>query len=89
MHALAAPVAAAGCAALSTRPGGNPGANLKSTSHRCYLFEEAFVWDLSKETIHLPLGCLQGGSGFSAALSTLGYEFPVVIAVLGETSPLP
>jgi len=43
------------------RPGGNPGANLKSISHRCYLFEVACVWELTKETIHLPLGCLQGG----------------------------
>ena len=42
-------------------PGGNPGANLKSISHRCYLFEVAFVWELTKETIVLPLGCLQGG----------------------------
>ena len=42
-------------------PGGNPGANLKSISHRCYLFEVAFVWGLTKETIDLPLGCLQGG----------------------------
>ena len=42
-------------------PGGNLGANLKSISHRCYLFEVAFVWELTKETIHLPLGCLQGG----------------------------
>ena len=38
-------------------PGGNPGANLKSISH----FEVAFVWELTKETIHLPLGCLQIG----------------------------
>ena len=37
-------------------------ANLKSISHRCHLFEVAFVWELTKETIHLPLGCLQGGS---------------------------
>ena len=29
-------------------PGGNPGANLKSISHRCYLFEVAFVWELTK-----------------------------------------
>ena len=35
-------------------------ANLK-TSHRNYLFEVAFVWELTKETIHLPLSCLQGG----------------------------
>jgi len=38
-----------------------PGENLKSICHRCYLFEIAFVWELTKETIHLPLGCLQGG----------------------------
>ena len=36
-------------------------ANLKSTSHRCHLFEVAFVWELTEETIHLPLSCLQGG----------------------------
>ena len=36
-------------------------ANFKSISHRCHLFEVAFVWELTKETIHLPLGCLQGG----------------------------
>ena len=47
--------------ASPTRPGGNPGVNLKSISHRCYLFEVAFVWELTKETIVLPLGCLQGG----------------------------
>ena len=49
-------------------PGGNPGANLKSISHRCYLFEVAFVWELSKETIVLPLGCLQGGVGRRSGL---------------------
>ena len=32
-----------------------------ATSHRCHLFEVAFVWELTKETIHLPLVCLQGG----------------------------
>jgi len=45
----------------SSYPGGNPGANLKSITHRCHLFEVAFVWELTKYTIHLPLGCLQGG----------------------------
>ena len=45
----------------SSHPGGNPVANLKSISHRCYLFEVAFVWELTEETIDLPLGCLQGG----------------------------
>ena len=44
--------------------GGNPGANVKSISHRCHVFEVAFVWELTKETIHLPLGCLQDGLGF-------------------------
>ena len=44
-----------------SRPGGNPGANLKSIPHRCYLFEVAFVWELTSKTIILPLGCLQGG----------------------------
>ena len=47
-----------------THPGGNPRANLKSISHRCYLFEVAFVRELTKETIHLPLSCLQGGATF-------------------------
>ena len=32
-----------------------------SISNRCHLFEAAFVWELTKEIIHLPLGCLQGG----------------------------
>ena len=41
---------------------GNPGANLKSVYHRCNLFEVAFVWELTKETIVLPLGCLKGGA---------------------------
>ena len=33
-----------------------------SISHRCYLLEVAFEWEFTKETIHLTLGCLQGGS---------------------------
>ena len=37
------------------------GANLKSISHRCHPILVAFVWKLTKETIVLPLGCLQGG----------------------------
>jgi hypothetical protein len=50
-------------------PGDNPGANLKSISHRCYLRKVAFEWKLTKETIYLPLGHLQGGGslqGFSS-----------------------
>ena len=41
-------------------PGGNPGANLKSISQRCYVREVAFEWELTQETIYLPLGRLQG-----------------------------
>jgi len=43
---------------VTTQPGGNPGANLKSISHRCHPILVAFVWELTKETIHVPLGCL-------------------------------
>ena len=42
-------------------PGGKPGANPKSISHRCDPIMVAIVWELTKETINLPLGCLQGG----------------------------
>ena len=41
------------------QPGGNPGVNLQSIFHRCYLQEVAFECVLTKETketIHLPLG---------------------------------
>ena len=38
-------------------PGGNTGANLESISHRCHPILVAFVWELTKETLHLPLGC--------------------------------
>ena len=41
-------------------PGFQLRANLESISHRCHFFEVAFVWELTQETIHLPLGCLQG-----------------------------
>ena len=34
--------------------------------YKCYLEEEAFVWELTQETIVLPLGCLQGGVKFLA-----------------------
>jgi len=36
-------------------------ANLKSIPHRCHPILVAFVWELTEETIDLPLGCLQGG----------------------------
>ena len=51
-------------------PRGNPGANLNSISNRCHLFEVEFVQELTKESIHLPLGCLQGG--FSCSVITTG-----------------
>ena len=43
-------------------PGVQLRANLKSISHRCH-FEVASVWELTPKTIHLPLGCLQVGTG--------------------------
>ena len=36
-------------------------ANLEPIPHRCHLFEAVFVWKLTKDATHLPLGCLQGG----------------------------
>ena len=69
-------------------PGGNPGTNLKSISHRCYLFEVAFVWELTKETIVLPLGCLQGGCTLVEtqdwALSAVGPADPSFRALSGR-----
>ena len=44
-----------------SHPGVELRANLKSISHRCYLWEFAFELELTKEIICLPLGCLQGG----------------------------
>ena len=40
-------------------PRGNPGANFKSISHRCHPILVAFVGVLTRETINLPLACLQ------------------------------
>ena len=51
-------------------PGGNPVANLKSISHRYHPILVAFVWELTEETIHLPLGCLQGGSSSMYVVSS-------------------
>ena len=42
-------------------PGGIPVTNLQSISRKCYLFEVALLWELTEETITLPLSCLQGG----------------------------
>ena len=51
--------------AIACHPGVELRANLKSISHRCCLILVAFAWELTKETIVLPLGCLQGGDDFS------------------------
>ena len=42
--------------AVHPGPGGNPGANIKTISHKCYLEGVAFVCELTRETIDLPLG---------------------------------
>ena len=50
---------------IGTHPGGNPGANLNSISHTCHLrVRVAFVGELTKETIYLPLGCVQIGEAW-------------------------
>ena len=41
--------------------GDNPGANLESIAQGCHPILVAFAWKLTKETINLSLGCLQGG----------------------------
>ena len=48
-------------------------ANLKSISHRFHLFKVASVWELTKQTIHLPLGCLQGGTAAWALAMRSGW----------------
>ena len=45
---------------ICIRPGVEPRANLESIAHRCHLFEVIFVREMTKETIHLPLSCLEG-----------------------------
>ena len=51
-------------------PGVELRANLKSISHKCHLFEVAFVSELTTVTIHLPLSCLQGGKHLLNVLRT-------------------
>ena len=53
-------------------PGGNPEANLNSIFHRCHPILVSLVWELTKEAINLPLGCLQGGyHNFSGLVKAL------------------
>jgi len=47
---------------------------LKSISHKCHLFEVAFVWEVTKETIHLSLGFLQGGARDQNPSVEMGYK---------------
>ena len=47
----------------SSHPGVEHRSKLNVFSHRCHLVEMAFVWELTEETIHVPMGCLQGGFG--------------------------
>ena len=67
-----------------SHPGFELRANLSSISHKCHLFEVAFVWELTKETIHLPLGCLQGGEPLImfSRLSPGGQDQILVLTVL-------
>ena len=44
---------------MKSHTGDKPEANLKSISHSCHPIMVAFVWELTEETIHLPLACLQ------------------------------
>ena len=67
---------------LHRHPGGNPGANLGSISHRCHPILVAFVWELTEASINLPLGCLQGG------LSNLKKTFKTHESTLQGALPL-
>ena len=42
-------------------PGVELRANRKSISHRCHPILVVFLWEMTKETIDLPLGCLSDG----------------------------
>ena len=52
----------------ANHPGGNPGPNLKSISHRCHPILVALVWELTEKNINLPLGRLQDGHPLSQSL---------------------
>ena len=57
---------------MSTHPQATQGQNLKSVSHRCHPILVAFVRELTRETIDLPLGCLLGGVSASDREITTG-----------------
>jgi len=58
---------------LAHHPGVDLRANLGLISHRCHLCEVVFVWELTKETIQLPMGCLQGGCSDSSGSKAASY----------------
>ena len=55
-------------------PEDNPGANIKSISHRCYPILVPCAWELNKETINLPLSCLQGGVPTTRPCHSVDYQ---------------
>ena len=76
------------CLTKQQHPGGNPGANLKSISDRCHPILVAFAWELTKETIHLPLGCLQGGPpGDHTVLDSTTFVVPERCVNRGGAAP--
>ena len=44
----------------------------------------AFVWELTKETIHLPLGGLQGGTGEAVQMESGMFSFVITISPTWE-----
>ena len=84
LKGVAAPCERGTAVLPSPHPGGNPGANLEPTSHRCHLFEVAFVWGLTKQIMLWPLGCFQGGSelGFPVTIGgSYNDDFPKQLSV--------
>ena len=62
-------------------------ANIKSISHRCHPILVAFVWELTEETIDLPLGCLQGGIPDRAAAHAAPENPSCLVSLLGPVDP--
>ena len=75
------------CSCPADHPGGNPKANLKSISHRCYPRVVTFEWKVTKETIYLPLGCLQGGSHSPSTVQGIAVARGLQTGFATERSP--
>jgi len=58
-------------------PGGNPGSNLKSISHRCHPILVAIVWELTKESIDLSLGRRRACSRTASSRACLSRGFGI------------